>query len=79
MKGFGMTTPQRVTRHYSAANLEAAHIIAAQPEKYAGALQEWAAAVLSPDDSEAGPLFAAGKLKRCPEIDHDRPELRMRE
>ena len=46
---------------YSAGNLLAATLIASDPERYQGVLQEWADIVLSraahPDDREAGPLF----------------------
>lgn len=56
-----MTTKARITDRYDLANLEAATIIAANPEKYQGVLQEWADLILSkaaaPSDSEAGPLF----------------------
>ena len=46
---------------YAASNLESATIIAANPEKYQGVLQEWADRILTeaaaPSDSEVGPLF----------------------
>jgi hypothetical protein len=53
-----------VREGYDAANLECASIIAADPVKYQGLVQEWADAILSKaadvPDSEAGPLFAQG-------------------
>lgn len=46
---------------FDAANLLAATLIAADPARYQGVLQEWADVILSkaaePDESEAGPLF----------------------
>ena len=46
---------------YAADNLECACVIAANPEKYQGVLQEWADVILTKaahaDDAEAGPLF----------------------
>ena len=58
-----MTTKVRITERYDAANLEAATVIASDPEKYPeGSLPAlWSDVVLSkaaePDDAEAGPLF----------------------
>lgn len=56
-----MTTKQRVTDRYDQGNLVAACLIAADPVKYQGALQEWADVILTkaatPADAEAGPLF----------------------
>jgi hypothetical protein len=46
---------------YSAGNLESAGIIAADPVKYQGVLQEWADTILTraaePNEALAGPLF----------------------
>lgn len=51
-----------ITARYDGANLECARIIAADPIKYPGGAQQWAAAVLKrleqPADVEAAPLFA---------------------
>jgi hypothetical protein len=59
-----MTTKQTVSRvlaGYQQQNEMAANLIAADPVRYQGVLQEWADLILSkaahPDDSEAGPLF----------------------
>lgn len=57
-----MTANQRHMERYRAGNEEAARIIAADPAKYPGVMQEWAGAVLvkvttPPADAEAGPLF----------------------
>jgi hypothetical protein len=58
---FTMTTKVRITERYDDTNLMAACLLAADPERYQGVLQEWADIVLSraahPDDREAGPLF----------------------
>lgn len=56
-----MTNNQRVVKQYATDNLMAASIIASNPDKYQGALQEWADTILSkaavPSDAEVGPLF----------------------
>ena len=59
-----MTTKQTVSRAragYQRANEEAATIIAADPAKYQGVMQEWADRILTkaahPDELEAGPLI----------------------
>jgi hypothetical protein len=61
-----MTTKARITVRsardgYSAGNLESATIIAADPKRYQGVLQEWADTILTraaqPDDALVGPLF----------------------
>jgi hypothetical protein len=56
-----MAARVKITDRYDQANLECACIIAGNPEKYQGVLQEWADTILSkaaePDDAEAGPLF----------------------
>jgi hypothetical protein len=56
-----MTTKVRITERYDAANLEAATVIASDPERYQGVLQEWADTILTraaqPDEALAGPLF----------------------
>jgi hypothetical protein len=58
-----MTDSQRARQGYTTSNLECACIIAADPERYQGVLQEWADRILSkaanPDDREAGSLFEA--------------------
>ena len=74
-----MTEHQRTIRQHDNDNIEAARIIASDPAKYPGAMQDWAQRVLVPSDSEAGPLFAAGKLKFVAEVDHDAPEARVRD
>jgi hypothetical protein len=55
-------TVRAVREGCDAGNLEAATIIAADPVKYQGLMQEWADAILSKatqvPESEAGPLFA---------------------
>ena len=43
-----MTGSQGKAELYRAGNLESARIIAADPHRYPGAMQEWAARVLSP-------------------------------
>ena len=43
-----MISKQSKTDRYRAGNIEAAHIIAADPAKYPGLTQEWAAMVLNP-------------------------------
>jgi hypothetical protein len=56
-----MTTKQKITDRYDQDNLVAACLIAADPDKYQGVLQDWADTILSkaaaPSDSECGPLF----------------------
>ena len=58
-----MTDTQRKLAAYRRGNLEAARIVAADPERYSGLMQEWAALVLSRaekttiDTPVAGPLF----------------------
>ena len=56
-----MTTQVRITERYDAANLEAATVIASDPERYQGVLAEWADTILTraaqPDEALAGPLF----------------------
>lgn len=57
-----MSTLKRPTDRYQDANLEAARIIAADPERYGGLPLAWAQATLArielpPDDVECGPLF----------------------
>jgi hypothetical protein len=42
-----MALNQRKAERYAAANLEAAKIVAASPDRYPGLMQEWAAMVLS--------------------------------
>jgi hypothetical protein len=58
-----MSTRKRITKQYDDTNLLAATLLALDPERYPGVLQEWADTILSkaaqPDESEAGPLFAA--------------------
>ena len=41
-----MTVQQRKAELYRAANVQAARIIATDPERYPGIMQEWAAKVL---------------------------------
>ena len=52
---------ERLVARHDAANLEAATLIAADPERYPGEMQEWADLVLSraaeAKDEDAGPLF----------------------
>ena len=76
-----MKTASRHVTNFEKANRAAARIIASNPERYPGAMQTWAAAVLTPDDAEAGPLFGqhAGRLKPAPEIDYDHPAARVRD
>ncbi len=54
-------TVRSVRAKYDAANLEAARIIAADPERYPGGMQEWAQRVLARIERErlesVGPLF----------------------
>ncbi len=54
-------TTQSVRAKYDGANLEAARIIAADPERYPGGMQEWAQMVLKRIERErlesVGPLF----------------------
>jgi hypothetical protein len=56
-------TVRTVREGYDAGNLECASIIAADPAKYQGLMQEWADGILSKaahvPESEAGPLFKA--------------------
>lgn len=69
-----MSAAKRAVEHYRAGNLEAARILAADPERYPGLPQVWAAMVLSRagvtgvpgqhpgaahPDAVFGPLFAA--------------------
>jgi hypothetical protein len=58
-----MPKPKSVSECYAADNLEAARIIAADPGRYPGIMQTWAALIIErteapPADWEAGPLFA---------------------
>ena len=43
-----MTSHQQKLARYEAGNVEAARIIAADPVRYPGAMQEWARRVLNP-------------------------------
>jgi hypothetical protein len=58
-----MTDRQRKVQSYDAANLEAATLIASQPDLYppGSVMQQWADEILSKaakvDDSDCGPLF----------------------
>lgn len=62
-----VTTKARITERYDAGNLMAACLIAADPVAYSegGLMAEWSDIVLSraatPDDADAGPLFAQRK------------------
>lgn len=47
-------TPAGIKAKFDEQNLEAARIIAADPMKYAGGMQEWAALVLKRLDRPAG-------------------------
>jgi hypothetical protein len=58
---------------YQQNNILAARIIAADPARYSGVLQEWARAVLAQQPEPLGPL------RLVAEIDHDRPEARERD
>ena len=57
-----LKTRRRISGHYRAENLECAAIIAADPVRYPGLMQEWADMILSraaapPAEREAGSLF----------------------
>ena len=53
-----MTGSQRKAELYRAGNLEAARIIAADPRRYPGAMQEWARLTLERNTpAPAGTLF----------------------
>ena len=58
-----MAARVKITDRYDQANLECACIIAGNPEKYQGVLQEWADRILTEaaeiSDEEVGPLFEA--------------------
>jgi hypothetical protein len=54
-----VATKQRITEAYRASNIEAARIIAADPVKYPGIMQEWARLVLNPSAERTAP--AAGR------------------
>jgi hypothetical protein len=51
-----MTNHQRKAELYRERNLEAAAIIAADPQGYPGLMQEWACLVLQRDAEQATPL-----------------------
>ena len=57
------------TRQWDKSNLEAATIIASNPDKHQGALQQWADVILSkaaaPKDSECGPLFRTAGTRQA--------------
>lgn len=42
-----MTGRQRKAEYYATANIECARLIAADPDRYPGLMQEWAAKVLN--------------------------------
>jgi hypothetical protein len=49
-----MATPKSIKAKFDEQNLEAARIIAADPVKYPGGMQEWAALVLKRLEQSAG-------------------------
>ena len=49
-----MATPKNIAAKFAEQNLKAAHIIAADPVKYPGGMQEWAALVLKRLERPAG-------------------------
>lgn len=49
-----MATPKRIKAKFDEQNLEAARIIAADPLKYPGGMQEWADLVLKRFERPAG-------------------------
>lgn len=56
--GGGIMTTKQATRAWAAGNLAAAHIIAADPLRYPGLPQQWAAMVLQrAEPTIKGPLF----------------------
>lgn len=56
-----MATPKNIKAKYDEQNLQAAHIVAADPLKYPGGMQEWAALVLKRLDRPAGRLVSNGE------------------
>jgi len=49
------TTHQHKAELYRASNIEAARIITADPQRYPGLMQEWAAMVLNPPAERTAP------------------------
>jgi hypothetical protein len=52
-----VTKNQRLGKTYTAGNIEAARIIAVDPDRYPGLLQEWARRVLSPSVRSTEPAI----------------------
>jgi len=54
-----VTKSQHKFEFYREQNLECARIIAAEPERYPGALQDWARLVLNPPAERTAPIRRA--------------------